>query len=150
MSSFRLLLALFFLIPLIEIYLLIKVGSLIGALPTVFLVVFTAVLGAVLLRQQGFATLMRVQAMLARGQIPAIEVMEGAVLLVGGVLLLTPGFFTDAVGFICLIPALRRRLIIWAIRRGVVTATGTGSGPASGDQGPRTLNGEYWKDDERR
>ncbi len=150
MFSFRLLLALFFLIPLIEIYLLIKVGSLIGALPTVFLVVFTAVLGAVLLRQQGFATLMRVQAMLARGQIPAIEVMEGAVLLVGGVLLLTPGFFTDAVGFVCLIPALRRRLIIWAIRRGVVTATGTGSGPASGDQGPRTLNGEYWKDDERR
>lgn len=146
MFSFRLLLALFFLIPLIEIYLLIKVGSLIGALPTVFLVVFTAVLGAVLLRQQGFATLMRVQAMLARGQIPAIEVMEGAVLLVGGVLLLTPGFFTDAVGFVC--------LIIWAIRRGVVTATatatGTGSGPASGDQGPRTLNGEYWKDDERR
>ena len=150
MFSFRLLLALFFLIPLIEIYLLIKVGGLIGAVPTVFLVVFTAVLGVALLRQQGFASLRRVQTMLARGEIPAIEVMEGAVLLVGGVLLLTPGFFTDAIGFLCLIPALRRKLIIWVMRRGVVATTGMGGGPASGDHGPRTLNGEYWKDDERR
>lgn len=148
MFSFRLLLALFFLVPLIEIYLLIKVGGVIGAMPTVALVVFTAVLGAALLRWQGFATLARVQATLARGQVPAIEVMEGAVLLIGGVLLLTPGFFTDAIGFFCLVPSLRRKLIIWALRRGVVVATGAGGGSA--DRGPRTLDGEYWKEDERR
>lgn len=150
MFSFRLLLALFFIIPLVEIYLLIKIGGLIGAVPTVFLVVFTAVLGATLLRQQGFATLARVQATLARGEIPAVEVLEGAVLLIGGVLLLTPGFFTDAIGFLCLVPTLRRRLILWAIRRGIVATAGMGGGPAPREHGPRTLDGEYWKDDERR
>ncbi len=150
MFSFRLLLALFFIIPLIEIYLLIKIGGLIGALPTVFLVVFTAVLGAVLLRQQGFATLARVQATLARGEIPAIEVLEGMVLLIGGVLLLTPGFFTDAIGFVCLVPALRRRLILWAIRRGIVGATGVGDSPHPSNQGPRTIEGEYKRDNDQR
>ncbi len=150
MFSFRLLLVLFFTVPLIEIYLLIQVGSVIGAVPTVVLVVFTAVLGAGLLRLQGFATLARVQGMLLQGKIPAIEVMEGAVLLVGGVLLLTPGFFTDAIGFLFLVPSLRRGLIIWAVRRGVVNATGMGAGPTAGDSGPRTLEGEYQKEDERR
>lgn len=150
MFPFRLLLVLFFTVPLIEIYLLIQVGSVIGAVPTVVLVVFTAVLGAGLLRLQGFATLARVQAMLARGQVPAIEVMEGAVLLVAGVLLLTPGFFTDAIGFLCLIPWLRRKLILWAIRRGVAVAGGAGGGPAPREHGPRTLEGDYWEDDERR
>ncbi len=150
MFSFRLLLVLFFTVPLIEIYLLIQVGGVIGAVPTVVLVVFTAVLGAGLLRLQGFATLARVQGMLLQGKVPAIEVMEGAVLLVAGVLLLTPGFFTDAIGFLCLVPSLRRGLIIWAIRRGVVRATGMGGAPPSGESEPRTLEGEYWKDDERR
>ena len=101
----------FFTIPLIEIYLLIKVGGWIGPLPTVFMVVFTAVLGALLLRQQGFATLQRVQISMARGQIPAMELLEAVLLTLGGALLLTPGFFTDALGFICLIPRLRRWLI---------------------------------------
>ena len=148
MFSFRALLVLFFTVPLIEIYLLIKVGGLIGAIPTVFLVVFTAVLGAALLRQQGFATLVRVQSMLARGEIPAVEVLEGAIILIGGVLLLTPGFFTDTIGFLCLIPSLRRKLILWAIRRGVIVAAG--GGQPHHEHQPRTLEGEYWRDDERR
>jgi len=79
-----LLLALFFAVPLIEIYLLIKVGGWIGALPTVFMVVFTAVLGVLLLRQQGLATLQRVQATMARGQVPALELLEAMLLTVGG------------------------------------------------------------------
>jgi len=96
MRPFQILFLLFLLIPLLEIYLLIKVGGIIGALPTVFIVVFTAVLGAWLLRIQGLSTLMRVRSTLAQGGIPAVEMLEGAVLLVAGALLLTPGFFTDA------------------------------------------------------
>lgn len=143
MFPFKILLAFFFLIPLIEIYLLIQVGSWLGPLMTVFLVVFTAVVGAFLLRQQGFATLERVRQTMARGELPAIELLEGAMLLFGGALLLTPGFFTDTIGFVCLVPFLRQRVIAWAIQKGVVTSMG---GKPKRD-GPRTLDGEYWKDD---
>lgn len=161
MFSFRLLLALFFIVPLIEIFVLIQVGGIIGAIPTVFLVVFTAVLGALLLRAQGFATIGRVQATLARGELPAMELLEGAMLLFGGALLLTPGFFTDAIGFVCLIPQLRQPLVRWFMRRGLIKA-GLMGGFASGSSAasssdrssdpasPRTLEGEYWEDKDRR
>jgi len=145
---FRLLLLLFLIIPILEIYLLIQVGGWIGALPTVFLVVLTAVLGAFFLRQQGFATLERVQQTLANGRLPATELLEGAFLLVGGALLLTPGFFTDAIGFACLVPILHRSLIAWAIQRGVVKAAGMGAEHQGPAQGHRTYDGEYWKDDD--
>lgn len=98
---------LFFCIPLIEIYFLVKVGEQVGALLTIFLVVLTAVIGAFLLRQQGLSTFMRFQKNMAGGQMPAQEIVEGFMLLVGGVLLMTPGFFTDAIGFLCLIPFSR-------------------------------------------
>lgn len=102
---------LFLVVPFIEIWLLIKVGGSIGTLPTIFLVVLTAVLGAFLLRQQGLATLARFQKSMQTGQLPATEILEGVVLLVGGVLLMTPGFFTDVMGFLCLFP-LSRKLIL--------------------------------------
>lgn len=151
---FKLLMLMFVLVPILEIYLLIQVGGVIGVLPTIFLVVFTAVFGGLLLRWQGFATLERVRATLARGQVPALELLEGAMLLVGGALLLTPGFFTDAIGFVCLIPVLRRGVIRWAIRRGVVIGgVGRGGGTAPGgtyDPGPKTIDGEYWRDEDKR
>ena len=153
MFSFRLLLALFFIVPLIEIFVLIQVGGAIGAIPTVFLVVFTAVLGALLLRVQGFATIGRVQATLARGELPAMELLEGAMLLFGGALLLTPGFFTDAIGFVCLIPQLRQPLIRWVMKRGLMKAgvvDGFSSDSSTRPKGPRTLEGEYWEDKDRR
>ncbi|HEC19075.1 MAG TPA: FxsA family protein [Gammaproteobacteria bacterium] len=150
MNPFSILLILFLLIPLVEIYLLIKVGAVIGALPTVFMVVFTAVLGAWLLRLQGFATMNRVRRTLEQGGIPAMEMMEGAVLLVAGALLLTPGFFTDAIGFLCLIPSLRRALIRWMMGRFMMPPGGFGGpgGPSSGSHGPRTLEGEYRREDD--
>jgi len=141
---FRILLISFLLIPLIEIYLLIKVGSLIGAIPTVALVVFTAVLGALIIRFQGFTVMNRVRLTLARGEVPAIEMLEGAVLLIAGAMLLTPGFFTDSLGFLCLIPSLRQRLIVWFIRRHVV-ASGTYSRTSQEnerDHRPRIIEGE--------
>ena len=150
MFVFRNLLLLFLIVPIIEIYLLIQVGSLIGALPTVVLVVLTAVLGAALLRSQGFATLGRIQATMARGEVPAIELMEGAMLLFGGALLLTPGFFTDAIGFVCLLPQLRKQVVLWLIKRGMVSGTVVGGGAAPSQQGSRTIEGEYWDDEKNK
>ena len=102
---------LFIIIPIIEIFLLIEVGSRIGALWTVMLVISTAVIGVNLLRYQGLSTLSRAQKSMSQGTMPAMEMMEGLCLAVGGALLITPGFLTDTIGFICLIPAARRALI---------------------------------------
>jgi len=102
---------LFIIIPVIEIYLLIEVGSRIGALWTVMLVIATAVIGVNLLRFQGLSTLSRAQISMSQGVMPAMEMMEGLCLAVGGALLITPGFMTDSIGFICLIPVTRRALI---------------------------------------
>ena len=136
---------LFLIIPFAEIYLLLTIGGIIGALPTVFLVVFTAVLGAWLLRQQGFATWQRFQASLAQGTVPAYEMIEGPILLVGGALLLTPGFVTDALGFACLIPQLRRKIARYIIENYLIQTGGPfrPTGPAEKD----VLEGEYKKED---
>jgi UPF0716 protein FxsA len=147
MSPFHILFLLFLIIPLVEIYLLIQVGSVIGALFTVFLVVFTAVLGVWLLRIQGFSTLVRVQAVLLRGEIPAIEMLEGAVLLVAGALLLTPGFFTDAIGFYCLVPSLRRAFIRRVLKR-FLKPQGSGEGGFTPPRGPRTIEGKFRREDD--
>ena len=111
MTIFHWLLTAFLLVPLSEIYVLLQVGGAIGAFPTIFLVVFTAVVGAVLMLAQGFATVQKVQHQLAAGEIPAVAMLEGAFILVAGALLLTPGFITDFVGFCCLLPPLRQALI---------------------------------------
>ena len=100
----------FFLIPLVEMYILIEVGGQIGATSTVFLVVLTAVVGVALLRRQGFRTLTRGLGRLQQGQLPATEVVEGLLLAVAGALLLTPGFVTDVVGFLLLAPLARNKL----------------------------------------
>ncbi len=110
----------FLIVPFVEIYLLLQIGGIIGVFPTIFMVVFTAALGAWLLRQQGFATWMRFQENLNRGEIPAYEMIEGPMLLVGGALLLTPGFFTDAFGFACLVPGLRRKIAQYVIENHLV------------------------------
>jgi UPF0716 protein FxsA len=97
--------------PLIELYVLIQVGSVIGALPTILLSILTAAIGGYLVRLQGLAVLMRVRAMLDRGETPALELLDGAVLLLCGFALLLPGFLTDVVGFALLVPAVRHALI---------------------------------------
>lgn len=107
-------------IPFVEIYLLLQVGGVIGAFPTIFLVVFTAVLGSWLLKQQGFATLQRFQASLGQGTLPAMELLEGVLILLGGALLLTPGFITDTIGFVCLIPQLRGQLAKYIIEHKLI------------------------------
>ena len=120
MKIFQTLFLVVLIIPFAEIYLLIQVGSIIGPFSTILLVVFTAVLGAWLLKQQGFATFQRFQESLAQGVIPAYEMIEGPIILVGGALLLTPGFITDIIGFACLIPQLRRKIAQFVIENYLV------------------------------
>jgi UPF0716 protein FxsA len=106
----------FLAVPLVEIALLIQVGGMIGVWNTVALVVLTAVIGAALLRAQGTKTLIAAQESLRRNVMPVAELFDGACLLVAGVLLLTPGFFTDTIGFLLFVPPLRRALRGWLYR----------------------------------
>ncbi|ACM20284.1 cytoplasmic membrane protein FxsA [Geotalea daltonii FRC-32] len=112
---------LFLLVPVIEIYLLLKVGSLMGAMPTVAVLLAISLAGAWLVRHQGFIVLQRIQTELAQGRLPASELMDGALILIGGVLLLTPGFFTDFLGIFFIFPPTRilikRLLGQWLQRR---------------------------------
>jgi len=108
MRSFPIFFVLFLVIPIIEIFFLIKVGQIFGILITIILVISTAVIGAALLKQQGLSTLARFQQNVSTGKLPAQEMVEGIMLAVGGALLMTPGFVTDAMGFLCLIPVSRK------------------------------------------
>ena len=139
-------LLLFFTVPLVEIYVLLEVGGVIGALPTIGLVVLTAVIGAGLIRAQGLATLRRVQQQLEQGELPALGIIEAALLLVAGALLLTPGFVTDTVGFLILVPPLRR----WAIQSFLahrIKMTGQAAGPETPGR-PGAIEGEFRREDD--
>ena len=143
----RLLLILLLVVPLAEIYVLIEVGSEIGAVATVSLVVLTAVVGAALMRAQGLAILLRARATMARGEAPALELLEGAAILIAGALLLTPGFITDAVGFACLVPSVRQRLILAVAARPAGPRRNRAPRP---EHGRRTLEGEYRHEEDDR
>lgn len=101
------LLILFTIVPVVELYVLLQVGGLIGAGPTIALILLTGIAGAYLARTQGFDLLRRIQGEMAQGRLPTGELLDGALVLVGGVLLLTPGFCTDLLGFSLLVPVTR-------------------------------------------
>ena len=139
---------LFILVPLLEIYLFIRIGGVIGAMPTVLLVVLTAIIGVRMLRVQGMNAWGRFHDAMARGESPAFEMLEGVILLFGGALLLTPGFFTDAVGFLCLLRTTRTRIVQYLVARAGVPGLrgfvlrrrrGAAPGVSRGD----TLEGEF-------
>ncbi|MEJ2417565.1 MAG: FxsA family protein [Exilibacterium sp.] len=147
----RTLLLLFVLVPIAEIWVLIAVGEQIGALPTIGIVLLTAMIGVALLRQQGVSTLIRVQQRLEVAEVPAREVFEGVIIAVGGALLLTPGFITDAFGFACLIPVTRRLLIRQLLSRIHILQEGGHHGPPGKRPSPsgrgKTIDGEYRRED---
>tara|TARA_R110002111_G_scaffold121965_6_gene185729 strand:+ start:266 stop:721 length:456 start_codon:yes stop_codon:yes gene_type:complete len=147
---FRSLLLLFLIVPLIEIYFLIQVGEVIGAGWTVFLVVATAVIGVGLLRMQGLSTMQRAQLSLAQGQLPALTMLEGVLLLVSGGLLLTPGFFTDIMGFLLLVPPLRQALIKRFVAQGQFSIHGQPQGPTRHQGDGHIIEGEIVDDDDDR
>ena len=110
-------LIIFMLVPIVEMWILIEVGGWIGALPTIALVVLTATLGLSLLKRQGLSTLMSARRKMDEGSIPASELVSGVMIAVGGALLLTPGFVTDAIGFALLVPQTRQWLLFKLIDR---------------------------------
>jgi len=131
LNAFSIFAILFLAVPIAEIYLLIKVGNIIGVFPTILAVIGTAVIGAFLLRQQGLSTLTRFQNNMAAGQLPATEMMEGLLLLIGGALLMTPGFFTDTMGFLCLIPPTRKIIVHFLIKRSIIKMSGASASYSS-------------------
>ena len=104
---------LFVLTPLVELAILVYLGTIIGALYTILIVVATGILGAFMARNQGLATLSRIRGSIERGIIPSNEIFDGALILAGGLLLLTPGIITDIIGFAMLVPQTRRLIGRW-------------------------------------
>jgi UPF0716 protein FxsA len=107
----------FTLIPFLEIYLLIKIGSYIGAFNTVLVVIMTGFLGAYLARHEGIRTMIRVRETLQRGELPADEMLDAVLIFIAGIVLLTPGFITDLAGVAILVPNTRVRLKRWLRRK---------------------------------
>lgn len=117
----------FVIIPIIEIYLLIEVGSRIGTLNTIIVIFLTAIVGASMVQHQGLGVMRRMQQNINEGVSPAEEMVNGVMLLIAGILLITPGFFTDAIGFLMVIPFTRnlikkiaRRIIDKKVSSGVI------------------------------
>ncbi len=138
-------------VPIIEISVFITVGDRIGLWPTLAAIFITAIIGASLLRAQGLAVLFRAQEHLNQGQLPIAEIFDGLCLLVAGAFLLTPGFVTDAVGFLLFVPPLRRWIggVIGAllVARGSVHVHGSGgqdfNGPQSGNETGPIIDGDF-------
>ena len=124
---FRVLFVFFVIVPIIEISVLMHVGQWLGAWPTIAIVILTAWLGAKYVRQQGLATLQSVQAKMAQGEMPSGEIITGVMLLIAGVLLVTPGFVTDFFGLSLLVPTLRSALIKAVQQRLVASRMGPSS-----------------------
>ena len=119
-------------VPIVEIGLFIEVGGWLGLWPTLGVVILTAILGGVLLRAQGFAAMANLQRELAVGGDPRKPMADGVMILVAGLLMLTPGFFTDAIGFLLLLPPVRTGLMKWLGPR--LTARTVVYGAAAGPQ----------------
>ncbi len=125
-----LLVVLFVVVPIAELYVLVKIGLAIGILPTIALLILDSILGAALMRSQGRAVWRRFNHTLAEGRVPGREVMDGALVIFGGALLLTPGFLSDILGVILLLPptrALVRALLVRRFSGRVVTSAAGGA-----------------------
>ena len=141
-----LLVALFIAIPIAELYVIIQVGQAIGALPTIAILLADSIIGAMLWRSQGRTAWRRFNEALAAGRVPAREVLDGALVIFGGAFLITPGFITDVVGIILLLPPTRavvRRVTVRVFaRRFVVSAVGT-AGARATRRRPSRVNGTH-------
>ncbi|MHA2939346.1 FxsA family protein [Vibrio sp. RC27] len=146
---FPILLLAFIAVPIIEIALFIQVGGFLGLWPTIALVLITAFAGASLVRSQGLMTLMSVQQRMQQGELPAQQILEGVMLAVAGVLLLTPGFMTDLAGMLVLLPVPRAHIAKYLMTKMVVRTnfqSGFQSHRTSGfeqNAGGNTFDGEY-------
>ncbi len=145
----------FVVVTLAEIYVLVTVGQTIGGLSTVLLVIITAFIGSRLLKQQGWSTMAKAQQSIAEGRTPALEMFEGVVILVSGILLLTPGFITDILGLLGLMPWSRSYFInhfleknaerVFSKKNSVFINKGENSGTKKTNK-DETIEGEFWED----
>ena len=124
---FAKLLLLFIGLPLIELAILVKLGEVLGFWPTIGLVVITGFLGAYLAKLQGFWVLRKIQNEMAAGRIPTGEMADGLLILIGGIVLLTPGLLTDVAGFSLLVPWVRRYIKAWVLKK-MTTIVQSGQG----------------------
>ena len=145
----------FVVVTLAEIYVLVTVGQAIGGLSTVLLVIITAFIGSSLLKQQGWSTMAKAQQSIAEGRTPAVEMFEGVVILVSGVLLLTPGFITDILGLLGLMPWSRSYFInhfleknaerVFSKKNSAFINRGESSETKKTNK-DETIEGEFWED----
>lgn len=142
---FPVLTIIFLIVPAIEIFLLIKVGEVIGGWWTVSLVILTAIIGVQLLKYQGISTLRRAQEKIQSGNMPAQEMLEGIGLIVAGAFLLTPGFFTDSVGFCLLIPPIRGFLVRKVVASVAVSGRFVQQPPQSNSSHSNVIDGVNYK-----
>jgi UPF0716 protein FxsA len=129
-----LLILIFIVVPIIEIYVIIQIGQAIGALPTIALLVADAVLGSMILRSQGRAAWRRFNDALQSGRVPAREVLDGTLIIFGGAFMLTPGFVTDLFGLLFLLPPTRaviRKMLVRRVAVGPVRTVGGWRPPRS-------------------
>jgi len=145
----------FVVVTLAEIYVLVSVGGAIGAWSTILLVIITALIGSTLLKQQGWSIMAKAQQSIAEGRTPALEMLEGVVILVSGVLLLTPGFITDGLGLLGLMPWSRRYFINHFLeknaervfsQRNSVFIHKTSNQETKTANKDETIEGEFWED----
>ena len=134
--------ALFILIPIIEISLFIEIGSIIGSFYTIMLIFITAIVGVFFVRQQGISTFQKLTSQLQNLETPVQTMFEGLVILISGILLITPGFFTDALGFLGLIP-FTRIIFIKLVASYILSRYGKQS-----NQNKNTIEGEFIDIDE--
>ena len=144
----------FVVVTLAEIYVQVSVGQAIGGLSTVLLVIITAFIGSSLLRQQGWSTMAKAQQSMAEGRTPAMEMLEGVVILVSGILLLTPGFLTDGLGLLGLMPWSRHYFInhfleknaerVFRSRNSVFIHRSDST--ETKNKKDETIEGEFWED----
>jgi UPF0716 protein FxsA len=136
-----LLVLVFILVPLAELYVIFKIGDTIGWAPTLALLAIDSVAGWLLLRSQGRTVWNRFQATMQAGRVPHREVFDGVLVIFGGAFLLTPGFITDIFGFLLLIPPTRSLIRRWLIRRG---GRMFGFSIATGRRGERPVGQQDW------
>ena len=145
----------FVVVTLAEIYVLVSVGGAIGVWSTILLVIITALIGSTLLKQQGWSIMAKAQQSIAEGRTPALEMLEGVVILVSGVLLLTPGFITDGLGLLGLMPWSRRYFINHFLeknaervfsQRNSVFINRTKSSESKTAKKDEPIEGEFWED----
>ena len=142
---FAIVLLLFILVPIFEIMVFIQMGGILGLWPTIGLVLLTAFVGASLVRSQGLATLMSVQTRLQQGELPAQQILEGVLLAAAGMLLLTPGFLTDALGMCVLLPQPRAWLAKQIMAKMVVKSGASGFHSGGGfSNGHSSSNGDVF------